>query len=257
MLDTKACQILVRKILLAAAAISVMLLLENYCVRQWGDTEFSRFSSGIAPLGVSVAAQHWWLGLVPGVATCIAFVTFLTGRHPRVSRGLSLLALGIALLTEAAWAWGVLAPLAYWQYRVRRMDADVARADARHPWAGHYYLGDGLGFNFYVTLTPRAEFLSEWRGCMGVYERNQGRIVVDGPRIWFITAERRWEYYLVPWGDRHYLIGADERNAFCEDVRAGREPRTEVHGNHYLRESDEGRAAAGEPGLCRNGRMTD
>jgi hypothetical protein len=39
---------------------------------------------------------------------------------------------------------------------------------------GQYYLGDGLGVNCSLELHPDHRFRFVWRGCLGMYDRNQG-----------------------------------------------------------------------------------
>ena len=43
-------------------------------------------------------------------------------------------------------------------------------------WAGQYYFGDGLGANVSLWLAPKAGFLYQWHGCLGLYDRNYGAI---------------------------------------------------------------------------------
>ena len=45
---------------------------------------------------------------------------------------------------------------------------------------GSYYHGDGLGTNCTITIEVDGRFSYQWRGCLGVYEKNEGRIEVAG-----------------------------------------------------------------------------
>src|SRR5687767_13739491 len=53
---------------------------------------------------------------------------------------------------------------------------DELTAFQEHPWAGEYYYGDGLGVNVRLLLTPQSGFVFQWRGCLGVYDRNHGAV---------------------------------------------------------------------------------
>jgi len=44
-------------------------------------------------------------------------------------------------------------------------------------WAGEYYVGDGLGMNVRILVAPTAGMTYTWRGCLGLYDGNQGEIV--------------------------------------------------------------------------------
>ena len=37
----------------------------------------------------------------------------------------------------------------------------------KHPWAGEYYEGDGLGVGISLALAPKAGYVFEWHGCLG------------------------------------------------------------------------------------------
>jgi hypothetical protein len=123
-----------------------------------------------------------------------------------------------------------------------------------HPWAGRYYFGDGLGANVSLWLAPKAGFLYQWHGCLGLYDRNYGGAVeepngtirlsfeLDGSRI-------AGEYIPVRWGERRYLVTKDEMEGFCEDVNSGREPRSGMHGSVFLRRGDEERRVDGLPSV--------
>ena len=47
---------------------------------------------------------------------------------------------------------------------------------ADHPWAGSYDYGDGLGVNVSSILAPKAGYVFEWHGCLGLYDRNYGAV---------------------------------------------------------------------------------
>jgi type II secretory pathway pseudopilin PulG len=69
---------------------------------------------------------------------------------------------------------------------------------------------------------------------------NDGRKAID-PKI----ADSR--FIPVHWGDRWYLVPNEAGEAFCDDVKRGREPRKNVHGHFYLREGDFKKKVSGLP----------
>src|SRR5262245_11234809 len=88
--------------------------------------------------------------------------------------------------------------------------AEVEKLGA-HPWAGEYYAGDGLGVNTVVLLAPKAGYVFEWHGCLGLYDRNYGPVAEkDGKLSLSFTFENSREGFhgiapeLVPvsWGAR-------------------------------------------------------
>lgn len=124
-----------------------------------------------------------------------------------------------------------------------------------HPWAGKYYHGDGTGVNVYLYLAP-TEYIFEWYGCLGLYDRNYGMITYTNGRIRLSFAfENKQEgfqgiapeFIPISWGPRMYLIPEDKIIDFCEAVNMGREPRSGSHSSHFLRDGDEQRAVSGFP----------
>jgi hypothetical protein len=139
----------------------------------------------------------------------------------------------------------------------RAIQAEI-KSLGKHPWAGEYYEGDGLGVGISLALAPQAGYVFEWHGCMGVYDRNFGGVsVVDGKlRLSFTFANAREgfqgissEFIPVSWGSRVYLIPPDDMIEFCNSVNAGREPRNNIHGLHLLRCGDEKKPVAGFPSV--------
>lgn len=84
-----------------------------------------------------------------------------------------------------------------------------------HPWAGEYYEGDGLGVNVRLFIAPKSGYVFEWRGCLGLYDRNFGAVTVANGRLRlsFAYPNKREGFkgiaeQLVPirWGERAYLV---------------------------------------------------
>jgi hypothetical protein len=55
--------------------------------------------------------------------------------------------------------------------------------------AGHYYRGDGLGYNLYLNLASSGTYKAEWRGCLGVYGTANGIWSLNGEQIVFSPSE--------------------------------------------------------------------
>jgi hypothetical protein len=127
-----------------------------------------------------------------------------------------------------------------------------------HPWAGKYYYGDGLGVNVGLSLAPKSGFAFTWNGCLGLYDLNYGDVFeVDG-RIKLIFKhpnDREGFQGIAPelisivWGERHYLIPADEVVKFANAINAGFEPSGSGSRRFLLREGDELKKVQGQPSL--------
>lgn len=125
---------------------------------------------------------------------------------------------------------------------------------------GTYYFGDGLGVNCYFELKDDRRFSFTWRGCLGIYDTNEGPwSIEDGwvvlkpekpnGRAGLGTATR---FFPVQWGERLYLVADDDMERFCEDVP--REWAWNRHGHpgwrietYYLRIGDEAKRLDGSP----------
>jgi hypothetical protein len=127
-----------------------------------------------------------------------------------------------------------------------------------HAWAGDYYWGDGLGANVSLMLAPKSGYVFEWHGCVGVYDRNYGAVTWTKDRIrlsFTFPNERKGfqgiaeEFIPIAWGDRKYLIPADDIVGFCNKVNAGDEPRKDMHGRYLLRDGDEKKDVKGFPSV--------
>lgn len=125
-----------------------------------------------------------------------------------------------------------------------------------HEWAGEYYEGDGLGENVTFTIAPKHGYVFEWRGCLGVYDRNYGSVTITNSRILlsfaFTNKQEEFagvanEFMLIPWGDRKYVVPANDVVGFCNDVNSGREPRKQAYGRYLLRRGDEAKKVSGNP----------
>ena len=135
--------------------------------------------------------------------------------------------------------------------------AEVERETAP-VWAGSYFHGDGMGRNVSLGLAPKAGFTFSWSGCMGVYDRNLGRVEErDGQVLLdctFPNSRRGFQgiaSVLLPvtWGARQYLIDPSDMMGFINDVNGGEEPRPHINGNHFLRVGDEKKPVKGMPQL--------
>jgi hypothetical protein len=127
---------------------------------------------------------------------------------------------------------------------VRRQEIRKEIASLKnHPRASEYFKGDGLGMNILLSIAPKAGYVYEWYGCEGLYVRDYGTVVwKDGeirPSHTYKNTVGDGFYGIadalipVDWGDRKYLISPDEIIDFCNDVNAGREPRTSEYGRRH------------------------
>lgn len=144
---------------------------------------------------------------------------------------------------------------AAWKRQEAKIDAELADLK-EHPWAGQYYFGDGLGVNARLKLAPKSGVVFIWTGCLGVYDRNYGKVIEDNGLIKLALSlpnDRQGfqgvatELAPVIWGPRHYLISVEELPAFCSAVNSGLEPREGTHGLYFLRAGDESKSICGQP----------
>jgi hypothetical protein len=135
---------------------------------------------------------------------------------------------------------------------------ELRSLNSTHPWAGSYYFGDGLGVNARLELASKAGFVFEWHGCLGLYDRNFGKVVeINGGLHLHFELKNEEEGFrgiashLIPiqWGDRTYLISENKVLDFCNDINAGFEPRRGAHGSYFLREGDFEKLVSGKPKL--------
>jgi hypothetical protein len=59
---------------------------------------------------------------------------------------------------------------------LRQQVREEIKSLGHHVWAGEYYFGDGLGVNVSLILAPKFGYVFEWRGCLGLYDRNYGAV---------------------------------------------------------------------------------
>jgi hypothetical protein len=60
---------------------------------------------------------------------------------------------------------------------------ELGQLGADHPWAGVYYVGDGLGVNITMWLAPRSGCVARWTGCLGLYGANWGSVREVGDEL--------------------------------------------------------------------------
>lgn len=141
---------------------------------------------------------------------------------------------------------------------LRQQAREEIKTLGNHEWAGEYYWGDGLGVNVSLVLAPKSGYVFEWHGCCGLYDRNYGAVAWTKDRLrlsfTFPNERKRFqgiaeEFIPVAWGDRKYLIPANEIIGFCNRVNAGDEPRKGMHGRYLLRDGDEKKEVRRFPGV--------
>lgn len=124
-------------------------------------------------------------------------------------------------------------------HALERIEAAIKKAGPRHPWAGTYYLGDGLGTNETLLLSPAGEYYFESSGCTSFPPPQRGKFREDAGVLRFEGAEGEdmtgRTYHVVPWGKRVYLLSEGGLISFANDYNQGLEPRWEGHGFNFLR----------------------
>ena len=137
----------------------------------------------------------------------------------------------------------------------KKIQAEIARLRS-HEWAGEYFAGDGLGMNTSLVIAPKAGYVFEWHGCLGLYDRNYGNVTNTNERIrltFTFENQRKGlegiapELIVISWESRRYLVATDDVVKFCNSVNGGREPRNQIHGSYLLRQGDEEKAVTGFP----------
>ncbi|MBI5881811.1 MAG: hypothetical protein HZB91_01705 [Elusimicrobia bacterium] len=136
--------------------------------------------------------------------------------------------------------------------RTKAVADEIARLAGRHPWAGGYYQGDGLGANLSLLVAPEAGYHYAWRGCTGTHEEEHGRVREQQGKLAFEGARSRTlsrGLVVVPWSDRVYLVAEDELPRFANEINAGQEPRYDGQGFFFLRNGDDEKVVDDKPRL--------
>ncbi len=140
--------------------------------------------------------------------------------------------------------------------QLRQKIKEEIQSLGKHPWAGEYYYGDGLGVNVSFMLAPQSGYLFEWHGCLGLYDRNYGPVssTTGTIKLSFTYPNKRRgfqgiaeEFISVSWGERTYLIPSDDIVGFCNDFNARSEPREYLRGSYLLRRGDADKRVSGLP----------
>lgn len=126
-----------------------------------------------------------------------------------------------------------------------------------HRWAGDYYEGDGLGANIAFSLAPNRGVAATWRGCLGLYGANRGRVVEENGVLRMRYDRPNASGFggfpetlrPVAWGERRYLIPEAKMMGFVNALHHGYEPRKQMHGMFLLAQGDEKRPVVGLPDL--------
>ncbi len=127
-----------------------------------------------------------------------------------------------------------------------------------HPWAGEYYLGNGVEFGERLILAPENGFTMTLYDNAHLWVLDFGMAVWDEDRVKLspvfgpepeASGLRYYpsEYYLIDWGQRIYLIRTDEIILFCNAINQGTEPRDEYGGDFFIRVDLEKAEMKGKP----------
>ncbi|GJM18958.1 MAG: hypothetical protein DHS20C14_11710 [Phycisphaeraceae bacterium] len=141
-----------------------------------------------------------------------------------------------------------------------------------HEWAGTYYVGDGLGMNVSLNLSPSEGIVYTWYGCLGLYDGNEGEVTgtfdtdADGEPEGLTV---RWEHrrasyrpgrgydsrrlFFVRWGPedaeitRRYLVPEAQMDDFVNDFNVGSHARDAQRSAPRLRDPGQPVRRWGEP----------
>ena len=140
---------------------------------------------------------------------------------------------------------------------LRRQVQEEIKTLGNHPWAGDYYCGDGLGANISLILHRKPATCSSGTD-LGLYDRNYGPVAWTKGRLrlsFSVPNQRQGfqgiaeEFIPVTWGERQYLVPANDMVQFCNEVNSGDEPQEGIHGCYLLRRGDEEKDAQGFPAV--------
>lgn len=131
---------------------------------------------------------------------------------------------------------------------------NAAASGVRKPWEGVYYSGDGLGFNLRLAVSDKLGAAYTQTGCLGCYGAGTGTVSEDGD-VLVLTFKSTYgqalawmeRLFVVRWGDRVYLVGADQTRMFAERINDAVEPRNDMHGPVLLRVGDENKPVSERP----------
>lgn len=122
--------------------------------------------------------------------------------------------------------------------------------------AGKYYFGDGLGVNCSLELKGDGKFSFTWRGCLGVYDQNNGPWVLEKGIILLKPTRPNsrdgfrgtaTQFFPVRWGEQLYLVADDEIIDFCGALNENWVFNSDRNAFFYLREGDEKKPRTGMP----------
>ncbi len=123
---------------------------------------------------------------------------------------------------------------------------------------GEYYLGDGLGLNWTLSVKPDHTFSFAWTGCLGEYgaaegswSAAEGRLTLRPRHVKDDGDKLPLVYTVIRWGPRVYLVPPEKLVDFCNVINHGWEPRRGQHGRSFLRTDDWKQKANGKPDLPR------
>jgi hypothetical protein len=141
----------------------------------------------------------------------------------------------------------------------RRINIEKELEQIKSPeWAGNYYSSHGLGFNFNIIIAPTSGFIYTWQGCLGLYDLMYGQVIRENERvklhIEYSNNSRdshidEIELFPVRWGERHYIIFANQMVDFCNAVNSGMEPDARFRSRFLLKKEDEEKQVEGKPSI--------
>lgn len=239
----------------------VALSVYFFCILRFGG-QMALIWSEPQVLGLSL---HTIASLVNGLLLALVVSTLLgagLSRRACVLTGVTALLVTVGVqVTLHGWKGAaerdlenVLARGAAFAERVARIESELASLTS-HPWAGRY-LGELDGGVVRYWLAPESGFAFSWllseysedasdasRALHSSY--SHGPLAVEGNRIRIEFATL--EFYVVPWGERRYLVTPTVVQRFWDDAQNGQDVPLDYR--IVLREGDETQPVTGSPKL--------
>ena len=129
-------------------------------------------------------------------------------------------------------------------YRESDVAREIAALGSGHPWAGQYFRGNGFTSEN-VCLAPTSGWF-RWTGFdvgppfestpeTGALDLSGQSVRLERPREGTVEVKAAFEFVLVAWGERRYLVDRSEVADFCAEVDRSIEPRSHAFGRWLVR----------------------
>lgn len=131
------------------------------------------------------------------------------------------------------------------------IEAEATARPGAPDWAGMY--SRGAITPIVVGMAPDAGYQYAAYACRGMADAARGAVDVEGTRVHLGPAWpffwRNWDFELVHWGERRYLIEPERLPEFVAYVNQGSEPRETLSGLFFLKCANPRLLPLGQPRL--------